>query len=586
MNFNKFSLILTSLIIIAACFFYTVVAKQASYDIWILDGIVVPTAIFIFFSLLAEVFVHENKKFVLISISAFLIIGLNMIPGLKYQFFYGTYDTPAHYRFIQEIAAQGYVPKKEFYSETYGDNPCVHIFWACFSVISGISVNEVFKFIIPLLFGLVPLITYFIANTVLDDATLKYVIIASSFPLIQAYVIYGTHLAFIHYFILIAVLLRHVFTKTSRKEFLLMFLVLSFVLIASHAVSSFFVFLLMIGIVVVLCFLKILKREIGGKLSMFTLTNLFLLFAVLLWAWWETIAAINLNFFAELVKMLASPKIPAIPARFYEIPLLAKLQILIVFNLTNIIIAILSLIGLFFLWKEIKRKNLPSATETFYTNLFAILVAVSILLLIQTVSQFGVFSYERVIAYGIPFCTFFVGIAFAQLYKALKFSSQKVQKLVFSSLLFMIFFPCLIQFFPYQPLVPRANVLSENLPENSYIVDLVLLNTVYQKQMITFAETHSEHGIIIADWVTRTQAYGFSSPNFFSRILYPSPLEQTFNSEYEWNLFLLHTSKGAAFGEKVEYRTEKVIQNLRLNAGNTIYDNGESFIISKSFDKK
>ena len=117
------------------------------------------------------------------------------------------------------------------------------------------------------------------------------------------------------------------------------------------------------------------------------------------------------------------------------------------------------------------------------------------------------------------------------------------------SLVVILVFLCLIQVYPSQSLVPRASSISSTLPSDEYIVDLQLVNTIYQIDVIQFANKYYGGGPVVADKVTRRQCYGFSDSNFFSKIEYNSPLSHS-SGNMTWQLFLLHTSAAGPFGDK------------------------------------
>jgi len=149
-------------------------------------------------------------------------------------------------------------------------------------------------------------------------------------------------------------------------------------------------------------------------------------------------------------------------------------------------------------------------------------------LLFQFVSGFGTIQYARFIAYMMPLCVFLVGLTLWRFNKFLNGISVKliIRNLAFASFLFVVVSSCLIQFYHCQPLVPRSNVLSKDMPENEYLVYIGRVNTIYQIEMISFAEMHSHNGRIASDYATRYQIHGFSSPSFFSRHIWYSPLYQ------------------------------------------------------------
>jgi hypothetical protein len=215
------------LCIVTIIYFCTVIINQRNYqDAWILDGIVIPTAIFVLFFIFAETFIQENKKLVILA--AFFLAAINIIPGLKYPLFCGCYDAPAHFRFTNEIVSLGYIPENEYISEMYESNPAMHIFMACVSIISGFSINDILKFIVPALSGLLPFIIYFLTRDILDNTTQRYVIIASSFPIVQRFITYGTSLAMLPYFLLIAIFFHRLSAKIKGSSYWLIFLKFQF----------------------------------------------------------------------------------------------------------------------------------------------------------------------------------------------------------------------------------------------------------------------------------------------------------------------------------------------------------------------
>jgi len=94
--------------------FIFILLHQCTYDDWILNGFVIPVAAFVMFSVAALVLTNNNK--LLVVIAGIFVVVMNIIPGLKYPYFYNTFDSPAHFRFVDQIASLGYVPQGEFYS--------------------------------------------------------------------------------------------------------------------------------------------------------------------------------------------------------------------------------------------------------------------------------------------------------------------------------------------------------------------------------------------------------------------------------------------------------------------------------------
>ena len=569
-----------ALCVVAVVFFFTVSLEQRNYqDAWILDGIVVPTAIFIFFFLVAETFVRDNKKVVILAAS--LLAAMNLVPGLKYQLFSGVFDAPAHFRFTDQIVSLGSIPENERLSTNYGSNPGMHIFMACVSIVSGIFVNDVFRFIIPALSGLVPFIVYFITREVLDNTTQRYVVLASSFPIAMRYIAYGTSLAIIPYFLLIAIFIRLVFTRMNKTAFWLLFVTLSFNIIASHTITALFVCIVLAGMLIILKSSEIVRNKPLGQVRAAQLISPCFFHAVLLFSWWLSMSSFNLNRLVDMIRqvLISDPLRTPVPTRFYNIPLLSRLQVLLAKHSRDAVVVMLTLFGLFVFLGKLRRNEVSGKAKAFYMFLTVLLVNFALFLFFEFASGFGSIEYYRFIVYALPLCVFLVGLSLWRLDNFLKivFVKPRIRKLIFASLLFALVSLSWIQFYHYQPLVPRSNVLSPDLPNNEYIFYYGIVNTIYQKDMISFAEKHSYNSSIASDEVTRYQTRGFSSPSFFSRHVFFSPLER---EDLKWDLFLLHTLRAGHLNEKAEYRTREIIERVRLEAGNVIYDNGESFIIS------
>ncbi len=246
------------------------------------------------------------------------------------------------------------------------------------------------------------------------------------------------------------------------------------------------------------------------------------------------------------------------------------------------IVAALSLLGLLIFLRSLEREELKARTKRFYLHMLVLVGIVGAYLLFTVGYGLAVLEYQRFMIYLLPFAIFFVGLLFWRLstFRLNASSRMGLRNSAVALLLFVLVSLTLIQFFRYQPLVPTASVLGTGLSGTDFLVDVNLVNTVYQIRMISFAETHSSIARTASDGATRWQVHGFSNASFSSRHVYFSPLEQNPDQIVEWDLFLLHTRKAGPFNEQVEFRTVEKIENLRTQAGNLIYDNGASFILS------
>lgn len=545
------------------------------YTVWILDGAFLQTVLFVIVSVVIFFNIKSNEALSVV-VSLFILM-LNIVPGLRYSFFYGVFDSPGHFSFSNEISILGRIPQDAFYSHTYGGNPGMHLSLASVSLSSGLSMNLIIKFIAPGIFSFFPLILFFIGNKILDEKTLRFSLIAASLPVLSSYEVWGTSLAFIAYFMLGALFLKLVLFKIE-KRFLFSFLFISFLLIISHAITSLFFLLLLLGELLFLVLLARIRTAVTSLFSYVSVGVLAFFYGVLLIFWWSTFDTVNLRFFVDVVAQIFQQEMPVVSVTFYSLSIISRIQTIIVLNSANAVILLFTLIGVFVFLRHIDRKEKKLVVRSFYWFIIGWVGIIAMFLSVQLVANFGVFSYQRLLIYAIPWCMFFVGLAFNFFDSKLKIKAN-LKKVLYILVTVGLILTCLIQFYPYQPLIPKGSDVSDSLPNNSYVVDLTLVNTPLQVSMLSFANMHSKDGLIISDLVTRSQAYGFTDPAFFMRIVYASPLVETGLFYENWSLLLLHYGLAGPFRESTQYRTDEVIQNVSNTVGSIVYDNGASLII-------
>lgn len=549
-------------------------------DSWILEDVFVATMIYILtFSIVVAT--ADDNRIVTIVCVIFVIV-LNAIPNLKYQFFYGCFDSVAHYGFVKGLLSLGFVPKTGYYAPAYSDFPGMHIFIAALSLVSGISAITSIKLVASTIFSIIPLMTYFVTNSIFERNIQKYIIIASGLPMVLSYALVGTNFALPLYFSFLCLLFKLTMAKKNRRRYTLALMVFAFGLLLSHSVTTFILILLLGTVLLLMKSIDFVKRHSHHSL-MSIYVGVWFLLTVTFMAWLMLKAEFVSQVFIQSIKtiflgeMLKEP----VPTRLFEIPLSAQLKIFALQHLKDAIISVLAFAGLFVLLKRFKQEN-ESIFENFYLPLLCFLIATSLLLAFQFVVHFGIIEYTRLIKYAMVFAPFLVGLFLWYLNKDSRIRVW-VKPIISPSVLFICISLSLIQVFAYQPLAPRADVLSKDLPENEYILDFRQVNTIYQVKVISFAERFSSSDSrITSDKITRWQIHGFADESFDSRHVYHSPLKPNMNKEdLKWDVFLLHyEGRAGPLSEKVEYRTREVIEKLRDTLGNAVYDNGESFVIT------
>lgn len=569
-------------------YIYFVLSNRRDYqDTWILQDIFLPTIIFIFI-FLATVIINNDNRIIALICSSFVVI-MYLIPAIKYELFYGIADVTFHYGFVYEIMRSGYVPGGTFYS----GNPGMQIFTSLFSLILGISPNTGFKYAIPISFGVYPLVIYFISNKLVqEDKLKKYVIISSAFPLITAYYLVGTIFPLL-FLILLGplVIIGEILDKQNKVKYRLISIVMLLGILISHTVTSLLFILFSLGSIILLVLYGMyIKKDIFSLL-----VNKFyviLIFAIILYIFWwmyesDYLFAIFTQTSIKTIRHFFYVDEPfrktPIPQRFFEIPFINKMQIISLYHMKDIIIAMLSLSGIVIFYREKKKMN--SVNTMFYSYSVSFLVAIFLILGLELLIKFGDLEYYRFINYGIIFSPFFVGLS---LYK-LKINF-KINKIIEIFILLVIISVSLIQFFPYQPFTPKANIIDKNISGEEPLMYFHHVNTIYQKNVISFASNFSSNkSIIVSDEMTRLQMISFFNKSFDyiiakdSNLIWYNPL--TSENDHKWNLFLLHwNGKSGPFEERAEYRNKEILsKNRNTNGRNVIYDNGESFIIQRNF---
>ena len=582
--------------IVLLAFISIVLFNRRSYqDSWILCDIFIPTFIFIFIFIIIVV-LNDNNKIVALICSSFIIV-LTLVPALKYELFYGIADVTYHYKLICEIMNYGHVSSGTVYSGV----PGVHIFVSVFSLMLGISPNTGMKYAIPTLYGIFPLIVYFISSKLISNKTLrKYIIIASAFPIVTAYYLTGTIFPLPFLLLLVAIpIIREFQGEGNRIRYRIILIFLLLAMLISHTITPLLFLVFSISSLALLVLFDRIQGEIQGEkdlpdLLIIKLSKTLLFATILFVGWWVYQADFLFSVFVENIQSFSTVepfvKEP-VPLRFFEVPFTAQIKIFSLYHLKDLIISILSLSGLIIFVNGQKKTG---ETKILYLYLFSFLVPIWLILIFELLVGYGDLEYYRLINYGIIFSPFLVGIAFYQLKIALDSSSLnfKAKTLAMIFIMFIVVGFSLIQFFPYQPLAPKGNIISEDIPENEPLIHFNNVNTIYQKEMISFACSHFPTDVpitistITSDTITRLQMIAFFNESFEfvkSRHTWYSPL--TSDTELDWNLFLLHWGeKSGPFAEQVEYRTKnKLIENRNGRGRNIIYDNGESFIIQREW---
>jgi hypothetical protein len=271
---------------------------------------------------------------------------------------------------------------------------------------------------------------------------------------------------------------------------------------------------------------------------------------------------------------LFAPKTGVIPGRFYELTyvnIFESLKALIVYNGADIILLLLTITGVIL----IARNRKWSGTLKFL-SLFNILLL--LLMAFGILSSIGAFYWVRIVRFASISYAVFFGILIVHIDKRRMRSAMTAFLLVITLVL------ASIELYPCQPLIGSANVISKNLPGDEPIVYVVSVNSIYQREMIGFAEDYIR-GQIACDAVTKNQIIGLTKINFSRTTLiwfYPFSILNESIPKKEYDYFLIHLpGKSGAFQEQAEIRTRSLLLDA-INNSTIVYTNGESYVLINS----
>lgn len=564
---------------IAVAFVVYVFLNQRGYqDSWILQDVFVQTILYVLTFSVIVVLIDNNKLIAIISAS-FLVV-LNAIPNLKYELFYSTYDAAGHYGYISNLVSLGHVPSTGFYASTYQDFPGMHIFIGSISTILGLSPNVAIKLVTSMIMGIFPLMTYFATNRVFKPSIQRFIIVASGLPTFMSYMLSGTTFALALFFCIVCLILRSLLTREKKRPYIIVLLILVFGLLFSHAMTTLYLTSFLIGTVLLLKLLSIRKNWIlksyrNARVQvMGVLIILVVSFAARLT--FESGRVLEL-FINQGEALMFREKPGVLPTTLFRVPFSAQAVFFVLAYIMTTVIALMSCVGIIVLFMKFKREN-KDVYDKFYPFLLCFVGTILALIALQFLSAYAGPGYDRLINYAIVLSPFLVGLFLWHVGHHV--GRYKFGSAVVALILFFCIFVSLFQIFPFQPIAPRANVLSPDLPADEYVFDFRSVNTVYQEKEIFFAMRYSSSGMVASDIATKWQIRGFANDTFSNRLLFDSPLMV---QNLGWDLFLLHyDGKAGPLNEKVENRTSKTVTDLKCALGNNVvYDNGESFILSR-----
>jgi hypothetical protein len=255
-----------------------------------------------------------------------------------------------------------------------------------------------------------------------------------------------------------------------------------------------------------------------------------------------------------------------IPDRFFALGVPNQLRFLLLSFGADIFILGMTLVGLIILYRSRRLAQPPFMIFSGY------IVALILFFIFGGIFNIGWQWLERSLRMAIVITPLFVAFA-------LHFMRQRVHRVVPPILIMIFLLLTTLQFYDYQPLMPPASSFDSALPDDEPIYYINSVNSIYQREMMQFAQRMlPETAGIATDMITYNQLLGFTDRAFAEQYVYYYPLSDAEPRDYDY--FLIHRpGRSGILGDKAETRTTEVILSA-INASNILFSNGESYVVT------
>ena len=534
-------------------------------DSWTLQGLEIPFACFAVTFILA--FFSERKVVWQALIAVVSSVTFTLVPDLKYTWFMGVaIDQNMQYSLANNVLTTGHimtsVPVSSF--SQYTSVPLLHMLFASSSILLNSSLVNAVKFA-PLLFSpLFCLTTYAIVSKLSLDKngqTARYALFLSAIPISAAGYAFGG-VTFGIPLLLVVLFLLFSAIEIKDRRYLVLFVFFLIALAAAHSATSIMLGAIFSVILIVQKF-PFFSSRIKVPNALLMLPALIALVWIVLPAFvnFETIV----NSFAFSVPKGTTPTSDYITPTFFELlkaSPIAGFETFLLYYGADFFLLALGLIGLLLVLRHRqKMNNLLGVTVIFFVTCLLILV----------------FSY--VIKLGPTRILTFIEILLP-IFAAVTLLHLPKKKVLIPLFLGAILVLSAVQFYKCQPLEAPASLVDHSLSSNvplGYVVDV---NSIYQRQVVTFALNYFDQGRITCDYITYDQFMSVANSSFVSSHLpyqdYPIG-ENELPTSYQ--LFIIHLPGVAGgYNEPAPIRSTDVITQ-QIENSSVVYSNGQSFAL-------
>ena len=546
------------------------VAVSRDYqDVWILEGLEIPFALFVI--TYAAAFFSERRTSWMVTLAIVGRAVFLLIPNLKYVWFQGPFiDQHVQYALANHVYNEGYI--LTIPASVYITTPLMHLSFSIFSIILSLPVVDSMKYLPVLWSPMYPLLTYVIVKKMefpRETTILKYALFISSVPLSgEQYLVTGSLFGSLLAFLILSTLVL-VFQKNDRRYWFIC-IIFVFALAAAHSVTS-------VILVVSLLAIMALQRVSHFRPKSYLRASIVLAIASIIVAWLmfsasPTLQGITLQIFVG-VPMGVTPQSEYISASFFEhvrTNIFSATRSFTVYYGADAFFLLLTLVGLLILLKM--RKQLNKAANFIF--LFGWLVLVFII-----IGYFVKLGAPRALQFARLLFPVFSSVVVLKIGKDARIRTW-ICPVIFSSIILL----ATIEFYGCQPLIPPANVLYKDLPSDVPMGYVARVNSIYQRQMINFAENYV-NGRIAAVQPTSNQIVGLTRIDFsVTNLVRYYPFDRSL-PEREYDYFLIHLpGKSGVPIVDVRLRTRSSILEAIYNSS-IVYTNGESYILTSNYPK-
>jgi hypothetical protein len=533
-------------------------------DVWVLEGLEAP---FVFFVVAFALYFFTEKRLTFCLVSAIITRTiLILLPSLKYVWFSGFYlDQNVQYYLASYVSSTGHIAPLSVISGIYGSTPLLHLSLSVFSNVSGTSIVYAMKFL-PVFWSIIyPLLIFIIVKKIEffnSHEFIRYVLFISAFPIsLEQYVITGGIFGSL---LLLAILTLIILTYDKNDKFsffVLLFLVTG--LAAAHSVSS----IILVSSLLVILFLQRINRL--GITSFISFPKILTIITISLsWLMFQAVASLQAvgQIFFDEIPTGKTPVSEYISPTFFDrlqtnpLPQIASF---IVYYGADFFFLVLTVVGLIMLFKH-RKLNKPSK----FLVIFCIIILV--LLGAGVIAKAG---GPRALGVARLLFPIFAGVVVFKIGRKTRFKS-----IVLGIMLSLMIILSTTQFYGYQPLLPTANTFFKDVPNSEYLSSTGIVNTIYQRQMVIFAEKNVEGELACVD-PTENQIIGlWNSTLSVLRVMQYYPLDNT-TPVQQYDYFLVQMPGiGGLPGVDPRLRVPDVV-GAYISNQTIVYSNGESYIV-------